>query len=79
MPDLDLGPDDYAVQTKRGNWVRRDDFRLVLFVGVPMLAFWFGFAWWNRAEISLVLLFTLVAMAAFGIGLFAGAWLKRFD
>jgi hypothetical protein len=79
VPDLELGPDDYRVRSKNGRWVPRDDWRLVLFAGIPMLGFWIVWAWWNRAELDLVLIVTLVGMCSFGIGCFAGGFFKRFD
>jgi hypothetical protein len=80
MPkDVDFGPDDYRVESKSGRWVNRDDFRVIFLVGIPMLAFWVGYAWWHRAEISLVLLISVVGFFCLGIGVFLGAWLKRFD
>ncbi len=76
--DLELGPDDYRVE-KRGRWVHRDDFRAIFLIGVPALLLWAGYAWWHRSEIATVLLVTSVALPALGVGIFLGAWLKRFD
>lgn len=79
MPDLELKPDDYRVQTKRGNWLSRDDFRLMLpYVGGVAIAF-VGFAWWNRAELPLIAMLATVAVASFVFGAAIGIWLKRFD
>ena len=79
MPEIDLKPDDYRVQTKRGTWTTRDDFRLAFpYIGLVGLAF-IIFAWWNRAELPLIGLLATVGVACFFIGMIFGGWMKRFD
>lgn len=79
MPDINLAPDDYRVQTKRGRWINRDRWPLYFVYVGGIAAFWVGFAWWHRAEISTVLLATICVMAGLMVGIGLGAWLKRFD
>jgi hypothetical protein len=79
MPEIELKPDDYRVQTKRGRWLNRDDFRFAFPYAGAICAFWIGFAWWNRADISPVMLISVVGGCCFAFGVLVGAWLKRFD
>lgn len=79
MPkQVDLGPDNYAVRTKRGIWVRRDlPWMFVVYgafaVGVVV------FAWWHRSELTAATLFGACAMFSFLAGMAVALWLKRFD
>lgn len=79
MPDLDLKPGDYRVQTKRGGWINRDDFRLIIpYVGVVGAGF-LTFAWWNRDELPLVALMGTALVVGLFFGMALALWLKRFD
>ena len=79
MPEMDLGPDHYRVQTKRGSWINRDDWRVTLPYAAIVSAGFIVFAWWHRAELPLALLVGTVAVASCLFGILIGAWLKRFD
>ena len=78
MPDLDLKPDDYRVQTRNGNWTVRD-YPWMLIAGGLVGVFFVGFAWWNRAELTTVTLFGGCAMASFLVGWMGALLAKRFD
>ena len=79
MPEMDLKPEDYRVQTKRGRFINRDNWRLYFVYVGGGAAFWLGFAWWNRAELSTVLFGSLCLFAGLLVGVGLGGWLKRFD
>lgn len=79
MRELDLEPEKYRVQTKRGTWVSRDDWRIALPYGVVIAVGFIVFAWWHRAELTFALLVGAVAVASLLLGILIGAWLKRFD
>jgi hypothetical protein len=78
LPDLQLGPDDYKVRTKRGNWVRRDAAYMIPIAAV-MCGGIIGYVWWHRDEMSLAVLFGFAIVMAVAFGMILGAWLKRFD
>lgn len=78
MPNLELGPDDYKVRTKRGNWGRRDAGYMI-----PIAFFICGgiiaYVWWHRAEAALAIIFAFSIVMAVAFGMILGSWLKRFD
>lgn len=78
MPDFDLDKDRYRVQTKRGNWVVRDKPWQFVY-GAAVFAGIVTFAWWNRGEVTLVMLLLLTGMACFFAGMLFAIWIKRFD
>jgi ABC-type proline/glycine betaine transport system permease subunit len=78
MPDINLTPDDYRVQTKRGRWINRDRGIMVVFAAVLCFGM-LTFIWWHRAEAGLALGFCCTVIVSVAFGLILGAWLKRFD
>jgi hypothetical protein len=79
MPEIDLEPDNYRVQTKHGRWINRDNWRFLFIYAGIIATLWIGFAWWHRAEISTVLLATTCLLVGLMVGIGIGGWLKRFD
>lgn len=78
MPEIDLKPDDYRVQTRNGNWQSREKLIPTILgscIGISLVVF----VWWNRAEIALASMFGLACMMSFAIGLMVAGWAKRFD
>lgn len=79
MPEMDLKPDDYRVQTRSGRWLARDDWRVAMPYAVIVALGFIVFAWWHRAELPLALLVGTIGVASLLLGIAIGAWLRRFD
>lgn len=78
MPDVDLKPGDYRVQTKGGRWLSRESTPLLVYGGTAC-ALILGYAWWHKSEVPLMMLVGTAAGCGLAFGLILGAWLKRFD
>ena len=79
MPTVDLKPDDYRVQTKRGRFINRDNWRFNFIYAAIIGGGFLVYAWWYRAELPSVMLYGTSGVVGLLVGIGIGGWLKRFD